>query len=256
MYKRQALISAKEEQPGPLDMGELCNGTDVLFRALAIAQGIDLVLEIPKELVYVFADENQLRRLLINLVANAAQVLRGYREDGRIKVSLKNADEGLVLMVQDNGPGMDAQTLERIFDRFYTCLLYTSVEHVPAYRQYKELVPQIVTDPFTALTNFPVLTKDAFRMDPESFIADDADRSTLIANNSGGSSGHPVQFYMNRHTVCLLYTSIIVIVSQAGDLLHHLLGDDDRSLALSLPGIIADCQAVGIGSYHSDIIAI
>lgn len=50
----------------------------------------------------------------------AAQVLRGYREDGRIKVSLKNADEGLVLMVQDNGPGMDAQTLERIFDRFYT----------------------------------------------------------------------------------------------------------------------------------------
>ena len=38
-------------------------------------------------------------------------------------------------------------------------------------------------------------------MDPESFIADDADRSTLIANNSGGSSGHPVQFYMNRHTV-------------------------------------------------------
>ena len=53
-------------------------------------------------------------------MANAAQVLRGYREDGRIKVSLKNADEGLVLMVQDNGPGMDAQTLERIFDRFYT----------------------------------------------------------------------------------------------------------------------------------------
>lgn len=115
-----ALISATEEQPGPLDMGELCNGTAVLFRALTIAQGIDLVLEIPKELVYVFADENQLRRLLINLVANAAQVLRGYREDGRIKVSLKNADEGLVLMVQDNGPGMDAQTLERIFDRFYT----------------------------------------------------------------------------------------------------------------------------------------
>ena len=80
-------------------------------------------------------------------------------------------------------------------------LLLHCVEHVPAYRQYKELVPQIVTDPFTALTNFPVLTKDAFRMDPESFIADDADRSTLIANNSGGSSGHPVQFYMNRHTV-------------------------------------------------------
>ena len=77
-------------------------------------------MDIPEQLAYVFAGENQLRRLLINLVVNAVQVLNGYREDGHIKVSLKNADEGLVLTVQDNGPGMDAQTLEKIFDRFYT----------------------------------------------------------------------------------------------------------------------------------------
>ena len=80
-------------------------------------------------------------------------------------------------------------------------LLLHCVEHVPAYRQFKELVPQIVADPMAALRCFPVLTKEAFRLDPESFIADDADRSALIANNSGGSSGQPVQFFMDRRTV-------------------------------------------------------
>lgn len=115
-----SLVSPAKEEPKAVDLGALCADTATLFRAITIRHGIELELDIPKQLAYVFAGENQLRRLLINLVVNAVQVLNGYREDGHIKVSLKNADEGLVLTVQDNGPGMDAQTLEKIFDRFYT----------------------------------------------------------------------------------------------------------------------------------------
>lgn len=113
-----SLVAPAKEEPRPVDLGALCTDTATLFRAITIRHGIEL--DIPKQLSYVFVGENQLRRLLINLVVNAVQVLHGYREDGHIKVSLKNADEGLVLTVQDNGPGMDAQTLEKIFDRFYT----------------------------------------------------------------------------------------------------------------------------------------
>ena len=75
------------------------------------------------------------------------QVMHGYREDGHIKGSLKKADEGLVLTVQDNGPGMDAQTLEKIFDRFYTTKKDGSGMGLP-------ICAQIATDCRGTLTAF------------------------------------------------------------------------------------------------------
>ena len=80
-------------------------------------------------------------------------------------------------------------------------LLLHCIQQVPAYKQYAYLKQQIMADPAEALSHFPVLTKEEFRKDPESFIALDADKSSLIANNSGGSTGRPLQFYMDRYTV-------------------------------------------------------
>ena len=70
-------------------------------------------------------------------------------------------------------------------------LLLHCIQQVPAYKQYAYLQQQIMADPAEALSHFPVLTKEEFRKDPESFIALDADKSSLIANNSGGSTGRP-----------------------------------------------------------------
>jgi len=81
------------------------------------------------------------------------------------------------------------------------CLLLHCVKYVPAYKPLQNLIPEIETDPLAALESFPLLTKDIFRADPESFIADNADRAQLIANNSGGSSGNPISFFMDRFTV-------------------------------------------------------
>ena len=71
---------------------------------------------------------------------------------------------------------------------------------VPAYR-HRWSADEIVRDPVRCLRQLPLLDKASFRDDPERYVADDADRSKLIPNRTGGSTGEPVRFYMDRHTV-------------------------------------------------------
>lgn len=80
-------------------------------------------------------------------------------------------------------------------------LLQHSVTHVPAYREFASLMPLIEQDPLLALARFPVLSKDAFREDTEKYFSETADRSQCILNRTGGSTGKPLTFYMDRHTV-------------------------------------------------------
>jgi signal transduction histidine kinase len=53
-----------------------------------------------------------LTRILVNLVKNAAEAMPG---GGRIQITLREGAEGLELAIEDNGPGIPAEALERIF---------------------------------------------------------------------------------------------------------------------------------------------
>jgi phenylacetate-CoA ligase len=79
-------------------------------------------------------------------------------------------------------------------------LLLHCVNHVPAYQPYKNLVPLIEKEPMEALKQFPVLTKKTVNENQEQLISAIADRSKLIPNRSGGSTGQPVRFYIDRPT--------------------------------------------------------
>jgi signal transduction histidine kinase/ligand-binding sensor domain-containing protein/DNA-binding response OmpR family regulator len=88
------------------------------FLPLAERREIELSLEAPAEAVEVYFDEMQLEKVLDNLIGNALKFsLRG----GRVRVTLAappGADR-VEVSVCDNGPGIPADQLERVFDRFY-----------------------------------------------------------------------------------------------------------------------------------------
>ncbi|MCE3236698.1 MAG: two-component hybrid sensor and regulator [Vampirovibrio sp.] len=63
------------------------------------------------------ADEDQLRRLLINLAGNAIQHMQ---QAGEVMVFLRDTGDMLELQVSDNGPGIDADVLPHLFDRYFT----------------------------------------------------------------------------------------------------------------------------------------
>jgi signal transduction histidine kinase len=61
-------------------------------------------------------DPNRLEQAVQNLVSNAA---RHTPVGGRIVVSAVRKEDGVVLSVEDTGPGIPPEHLPRIFDRFY-----------------------------------------------------------------------------------------------------------------------------------------
>jgi len=85
------------------------------LNAKAENKNVQLLNEFP-ELVAT-ADVNRLDQALANLVDNA---IKYGRAQGRVTVGGKKLDDGkLEIFVQDDGPGIPAESLDRVFERFY-----------------------------------------------------------------------------------------------------------------------------------------
>jgi len=87
-----------------------------LFRERAEKKGVRLAAELPAALSAVEGDPRALEHVLSNLVDNAVK----YCPAGsRIVVSASQEDERVKLVVGDTGPGIAAEHLPRVFERFY-----------------------------------------------------------------------------------------------------------------------------------------
>lgn len=80
-------------------------------------------------------------------------------------------------------------------------LLKHCIENVPAYRKFRHLARKIDENPYAALQEFPVLTKSHFTRHADEYLAQGIDKAALICNRTGGSTGEPVRFYLDRVTV-------------------------------------------------------
>lgn len=67
--------------------------------------------------IIVSADKERIRQVLINLIDNSIKY--GNPENGRTKISFFDMDETMLVEVTDNGNGIEAADLPRIFERFY-----------------------------------------------------------------------------------------------------------------------------------------
>ncbi len=81
-------------------------------------KGVSIGFSLPFEKQYlVNADRERIRELLINLIDNAIKY--SNPTNGRIKLSFFDMDTHILAEVTDNGPGIEASELNRIFERFY-----------------------------------------------------------------------------------------------------------------------------------------
>jgi CheY-like chemotaxis protein len=73
-------------------------------------------LELPDELPAVRADSDRIQQVMTNLISNA----RKYSPaGGTVRVSAHEADGQVIISVQDHGLGLPADTLPRLFEKFY-----------------------------------------------------------------------------------------------------------------------------------------
>lgn len=66
--------------------------------------------------VYVWADRDRIRQVLVNLVTNS---IKYGRENGQTWISIYQLDKQVLIEVTDNGPGIEEHHLPRLFERFY-----------------------------------------------------------------------------------------------------------------------------------------
>jgi two-component system nitrogen regulation sensor histidine kinase NtrY len=82
--------------------------------------GQKIEFEIPASEAPASIDRQMLRRVIINLVRNAAQALSGAKRAGRVLVSLTRQGDTFCLDVDDDGPGIPSELRQSIFDPYVT----------------------------------------------------------------------------------------------------------------------------------------
>ncbi len=85
-------------------------------RFLAQFKNIRVISGIP-EGICVYADQNMIRTIVRNLVSNA---IKFTAEGGEIRVWEETGKDHATIIVEDNGEGMDRETLEKLFDEIRT----------------------------------------------------------------------------------------------------------------------------------------
>jgi signal transduction histidine kinase len=97
----------------PFDFGELVDDVAEMLLPKADAKG--LTLEWPRDSVYVDADRNRMRQVMINLIDNAI----AYSDEGTIRCRYRRKLDKVRVEVVDSGRGIPEEHLERIFERFH-----------------------------------------------------------------------------------------------------------------------------------------
>jgi PAS domain S-box-containing protein len=114
---KNLLEFARPEAPvfEPLDLRMVVERVERLVRHAARKQGTELLVE--AEPGWIHGDANQLEQVLLNLTMNAMQALG---KGGHVRVVLQPDADGVLLKVEDDGPGIDPEAVEGIFHPFFT----------------------------------------------------------------------------------------------------------------------------------------
>ena len=100
----------------PTDLADLLQGVVASFDLQATVQGQTLRLNVVPGLPPVAADPQRVRQIVANLVSNA---LRHAPESGQVLVSAEVRHGEAIVSVTDDGPGIPAQDIPHVFDRFW-----------------------------------------------------------------------------------------------------------------------------------------
>jgi nitrogen fixation/metabolism regulation signal transduction histidine kinase len=101
-------------------VADLMSRVKVLYNSLEKSDRIDLSLSLKNPDLEIFADQNLISQVLINLVKNALEANENNIE-GKIRISANvNINNHPEICVIDNGPGISPENLEEIFVPFFT----------------------------------------------------------------------------------------------------------------------------------------
>jgi signal transduction histidine kinase len=119
MVDELLLIARGENQQlalvrAPFDLTAVVDEVREITEAMALGRGIAVTVT-PAASVWAVGDADRTRHILLNLASNAVR----YTGAGSVAFTLRPNGAAVGVSVQDTGPGIAREHLERIFDRFF-----------------------------------------------------------------------------------------------------------------------------------------
>jgi NO-binding membrane sensor protein with MHYT domain len=118
----RALIKKEPPRKNALEVNEAIVEVIALTRGEMMKNNVAVQTQLAEGLPRIPGDRVQLQQVLLNLILNAVEAMSGVREGARallISTGLE-ASGGVLVTVQDSGPGLNPESFERLFDSFYT----------------------------------------------------------------------------------------------------------------------------------------
>ena len=103
----------------PVHLGELAAKVENLMRNEIKKANIDFATHVDIDHPMVEADAEMIEQVLINLVKNAIEAC-GETRPARIGLTIRQAEEHVLIEVTDNGPGIIGEALDKVFVPFFS----------------------------------------------------------------------------------------------------------------------------------------
>jgi PAS domain S-box-containing protein len=104
------------------DLNETIDEVIELAQSAIVRNGVSIQRRFAEGVLAVNGDRIQLQQVVMNLVLNAVEAMSSVEAGTRELVisTGQNRTDGVIVAVQDSGPGIDAKNIERVFEAFYT----------------------------------------------------------------------------------------------------------------------------------------
>jgi C4-dicarboxylate-specific signal transduction histidine kinase len=109
-------------QSSAVDVNEAILEVISLTHGELVKNGVTVQTQLAEGLPLIQGDRVQLQQVILNLIINAVEAMSGVSEGSRelLISSGKDASGGVLVAVQDSGPGLNPEGFDRLFDAFYT----------------------------------------------------------------------------------------------------------------------------------------
>ena len=118
----RALIKKEPPRTDGVGINEAILEVMALTHGEVVKHGVAVQTHLAEGLPRIHGDRVQLQQVLLNLILNAVEALSGVSEGSRaLRISTgPDAAGGVLVTVQDSGPGLHTESVDRLFDAFYT----------------------------------------------------------------------------------------------------------------------------------------
>ena len=124
----QTLLDFARQRPRmhvAVDLGEIAERVLALQRSALKKARIRCTVMVPQDVPLVAGDPQELQQVLLNALVNARQAIEDTHRPGQITIAARPSDHHVVVTVEDTGPGVPPEILDRVFEPFFS----TKAEH-------------------------------------------------------------------------------------------------------------------------------